>query len=388
MPSRFDVAVVGAGPAGSCAAIRLAARGARVVLLDRARFPRDKPCGGGVTVRGTHVLPVDITPVVERVVTHVDVRVGHDGAACTVDGDGPLVLMTQRRRLDMHLAEAAVAAGADFRDGTRVRGIAVDGHGVRIRTDAEVIEAAVMVGADGCNGVSRAALGAGEPSYAVALEGNLARGTAGFDDERYTTRALLELNVVRGGYGWVFPKDDHVNVGVGGYHPEGPHLRELLRVMCEAHGVPPDALTGLRGHRLPIRRSGATVATPRALLVGDAAGLVDPFSGDGMYEAFTSSAIAAECIGDLLDGRVADLRAYPDRLGQALGPHVAVAWTAKLLAERTPGLVMALLRTPRVRGIVGARMRAHPRRVTSPRGMRAAALVSGGARRALGPDAA
>src|SRR5437773_7500382 len=94
---RFDVIVVGAGPAGSTAAYRLARAGARVLLLDRARFPRDKPCGGGLTIRAVRQLPVDPEPVVEHVVSRFEFRFRYHGRF--VRGSGPpLILMTQRRR--------------------------------------------------------------------------------------------------------------------------------------------------------------------------------------------------------------------------------------------------------------------------------------------------
>src|SRR5205814_6333482 len=87
---------------------------------------------------------------------------------------------------------------------------------------------------------------------------------------------------------------DHVNFGAGGWEDEGPRLREQLARLCDAHGVDAAALTDLRGHRLPLRRQGSALAAGRVALVGDAAGLVDPLSGDGMYEAFLSSKLASE----------------------------------------------------------------------------------------------
>src|SRR5206468_1012298 len=121
--------------------------------------------------------------------------------------------------------------------------------------------------------------------------------------ERYARRAVIEFADIPGGYGWVFPKADHANVGVGAWQSEGPRIREHLRRVCEAHGLEPAALEGLRGHRLPLRRSGTRIAAERALLLGDAAGLIDPVSGDGMYECFVSSRLAADAILDLLAGR-------------------------------------------------------------------------------------
>jgi len=387
MNERVDVIVVGAGPAGSTAAYRLASEGAKVLILDRASFPRDKPCGGGVTMRGARLLPFPIDPVVERVVERVSVTRGHHGQRREIDGAGPMVLMTQRRRLDLFLVERAMAAGADFRDQTRVRGIQMAHDGIVVSTDRGTITAEVVVGADGANGVTRAALGIPEPSFAVAIEGNLPRGAAGFDHQRYVADALLEFSTVPGGYGWIFPKGDHCNFGVGGWFAQGPNLREHLAELCEAHGVPFDALVDVRGHRLPIRRSGTPIALPRAVLVGDAAGLVDPFSGDGMYEAFLSSKIATETIADLLSGRASDLSSYPERLGVALGPHVASAWLAKLIIERAPSVMMGILSIPQMRRTVGARMRA-PHTDRSETARRIARMAGRRARAALGPHAA
>src|SRR5215212_6732397 len=114
---RFDAVVVGAGPAGSIAAFRLARAQARVLLVDKAAFPRDKPCGGGLTYRALRQLPFTVEPVVEDVVSRVECRLRYRHAF--VRGDRPLAVMTQRRHLDAYLVERAVEAGAECRDGAR-----------------------------------------------------------------------------------------------------------------------------------------------------------------------------------------------------------------------------------------------------------------------------
>ena len=136
---RYDAIVVGAGPAGSTAAYRLASAGADVLLLDRARFPRDKPCGGGVTGRAARLLPFSIEPVVEHVVSAVDLRLRYRKSLARGNGD-PLVYMTQRKRLDHFLVQKAVEAGAELREGVKVSDLEVRADGVAV----EGIEADVL----------------------------------------------------------------------------------------------------------------------------------------------------------------------------------------------------------------------------------------------------
>jgi geranylgeranyl reductase family protein len=341
---RCDVLVVGAGPAGSATAIHLARGGARVLLVDRARFPRDKPCGGGLTGRALRAIPVDPSPVVERDVDRFELRLRY-GPSFTRSHTAPLIRMTQRRRLDAHLVEQAQVAGAELRAGARVDDVVIDDTGVGARVGGARVHATVIVGADGANGIVARAAGLGDDIvHGVALEGNVPFDALSVEQLERT--AVIELATLPGGYGWVFPKGDHANLGVGGWGSEGPRLREHLARLARAHGVAPDALTEVRGHRLPMRRLGAVPARGRVLLVGDAAGLVDPLSGDGMYEAFTSARLAAQAI--LAD----DPAGYASTLSAALDHHATASWAAKHALDRHPRAVFAAARAPGVFGVV------------------------------------
>jgi geranylgeranyl reductase family protein len=322
---RFDALVVGAGPGGSLAAFHLARGGARVLLADKARFPRDKPCGGGITVRAERQLPFSINSVVEDAVDVFELRLGY-GRHFRRRTREPLIRMTQRRRLDQFLVEQALEAGAEFRDGFR---------------PDDTIEAEVVIGADGANGTTGRRAGLDDHLRTVALEGN-----ARVDPERFTGRAWIEFGVVPGGYGWVFPKADHVNVGVGGWHAEGPRLRAHLVRLCRKHEIPEATLTDVRGHRLPLRRPGSAAARGRLALVGDAAGLVDPVSGDGIYEAVLSARLAAENALDILAGRAADFSPYAGELRRRLAVQAAASWRAKTALDRFPRTTFALLQAP------------------------------------------
>ncbi len=315
-----------------------------MLLVDRARFPRDKPCGGGLTGRALRAIPVDPSPVVERDVDRFELRLRY-GASFARAHTVPLIRMTQRRRLDAHLVEQAQAAGAELREGARVDDVAIDDTGVVARVGGTPVRATVVVGADGANGVVARAAGLGDDIvHGVALEGNVPLDALSVEQLERT--AVIELATLPGGYGWVFPKGDHANLGVGGWGSEGPRLRDHLARLARAHGVSPTALSDVRGHRLPMRRLGAAPARGPVLLVGDAAGLVDPLSGDGMYEAFTSARLAAQAI--LTD----DLAGYAAALSAALDHHASASWAAKRALDRHPRAVFAAARAPGVFGVV------------------------------------
>jgi geranylgeranyl reductase family protein len=326
---RFDAIVVGGGPAGSTTAWRLADAGASVLLVDKATFPRDKPCGGGLTVRALQQCPVDPSPVVEEDVDRMELRFRY-GPSVLRTSERPIVRMTQRRRLDAFLLDAAREKGVEVREGTTV--------------DVTDVPADVVVGADGANGTTARACGLGGGIvHGVAYEGNVPYGAVA--RERYARTAVVELGGIPGGYGWVFAKGDHVNVGVGAWQSEGPRIREHLARLCAAHGLEAAQLANVRGHRLPLRRPGTPIAGERALLVGDAAGLIDPVSGDGMYECFVSSKLAAAAILDLLAGRASTLRPYESAVEAELMPLHNASWKLKQAFDRWPSASWRIART-------------------------------------------
>ena len=319
----YDVLVVGGGPAGSATAHRLAAAGARVVLVDKARFPRDKPCGGGLTMRAVRNCPVDPSPVVEEEVDLVELRFRY-GDSVVRRASAPVIWMTQRRRLDAFLLDAARDRGVEVREETTV--------------DATSFPADWVVAADGANGTTARAFGLAEGIvHGVAYEGNAPYGVV--PRERYARRALVELADIPGGYGWAFAKGDHVNVGVGAWQSEGTRIREHLKRVCEAHGLEAEKLEGLRGHRLPLRRPGVRIAGERALCVGDAAGLIDPVSGDGMYECFVSARLATDAI--LAGG----LAGYQAAVEAELGALHRASWKLKQALDRWPRASWRIART-------------------------------------------
>src|SRR2546423_5006698 len=322
----YDVAILGAGPAGSTAAYGWPRAGSSVVPLAKSTFPRDNPCGGGVTGRAARLLSFSIEPVVEDVVDRLEcgLRYRH---RFTRKARAPLAYMTQRKRLDHFLLRKAAEAGAEVREGETA--------------DARELDARIVIGADGCNGAAAKQLELADGVvHGVALQANYPY------DPRYARAMVLEIAVIRGGYGWGFPKGDHVNVGVGGNGEEAPRLRRELRRMCEAYGIDPDAAQETRGYRLPLRLPGTLLARGRTAVIGDAAGLVDPFSGDGMYEAFLSAQLVADAALEGLAGQADDLGAYQAAVERRIAPLTRAGWGAKGAFERFPRATYALARLP------------------------------------------
>jgi flavin-dependent dehydrogenase len=291
-------------------------------------------------MRAVRQLPFSVEPVVEDRITRARCRLKY-GPEIERESEHVLCLMTQRRRLDAFMVEQAVEAGVTFRDGVRAE---VESD-TRLSVDGERFEVGAVIGADGANGMTARTLGLGGAIVnGVALEGNLPYEE--LPPGSWRGSLLLELATVPGGYGWIFPRGDHVNVGVGGWGEEGPNLRRHLRVLCEQHGIELRQLTDLRGHRLPMRRPATVLAKGRALVVGDAAGVLDPVSGDGIYEALVTARLASEHVLDLLAGRTDGLDGYAAAVRERLDPLASAGWGAKKALDRFPRAVFAIMRLP------------------------------------------
>lgn len=342
MTSTYDAIVLGAGPAGSTAARKLALSGARVLLLDKAKFPRDKPCGGGLTFRADDANDLDLAPVTEREIygVRISVKLGRrfDRTSTRL-----LARMTQRRDLDAYLVEEAACAGAEFRDGTNVTALEIESATARVRSNGDTYESRILIGADGVNGVTSKALEL-EPrsEVAVAYEANVPADDALM--EHWSRFIALDLGGIPGGYGWVFPKGDHLNIGVGGWKSVGPTLRDRLSALCAYYAFDESRLFGHRGYQLPLRRDDAPVVSGPAMLAGDAACLVDPLSGEGIWAAFVSGRLAAEEAQRYLAGDVESLDGYGRALRDVMDEEILTSRRLQAVFQRLPSASILMLK--------------------------------------------
>lgn len=316
MDETYDVILVGAGPGGATAAYELSCRGASVALFEQSTLPRYKPCGGCLSLKIDHILEPDFHDLIER--TIYGATFSFEGAdEVHVRSSRPIAYMVTRDRFDHFLAEKARRAGAVLREGERVIHAEETPGGVRVRSGRGEYRARYLVGADGANGVVGRSVGLTPARrVAVCIESEVTTGAAapqGPGDE-----VRIEFGAIPFGYGWVFPKGDHLSIGVGGLRDKIRNPRSFYdEFLVDQDLVDALATEKRRGYIIPVFAGGRQpIAGLRTLLVGDAAALVDPFLGEGIYYAIRSGQLAAATIGDALaDDAAAGLqRAYGERI--------------------------------------------------------------------------
>ncbi|WP_045876823.1 geranylgeranyl reductase family protein [Pseudofrankia sp. DC12] len=343
----FDVVVIGAGPAGGAAARAAAAAGARVCLLERAELPRYKTCGGGlVGISRDHISAagLDLAQLA---------RVEVDALTITLDGryrvtrrrrDGsPILAMVMRPELDAALVDAARAAGAEVRTSTvvtAVRDDGPDGAVVEIRGGPD-LRASAVVGADGTSSRAASYVGVRCDQVDVGLEAEL-KAPAEIA-ARWERRMLLDWGPVPGSYGWIFPKGDVLTVGVIGARDDGPAMRAYYERFVTQLGLAGLPRLHDSGHLTRVRADGSPVRRGRVLVAGDAAGLLDPWTREGISFALRSGRLAGAAAAAAAGGDLGALDAYPARVEAVFGTEMTAGRTLLKLYGRRPEVMHGLM---------------------------------------------
>lgn len=290
MSSSYDVIVAGGGPAGGSAAYHLVQAGARVLVLERQDLPRYKACGGAIPKAALQSFPFSFEPVIEARPDQVEYALGSAHVRLPLPREA--IVMVMRDRFDAYLLERS---GAEVRTGVGLRTISETRQGVQVTTEnGEKLAAGYLIGADGVNSTVARQAGLWRKNGRIpAIEVEVPVRQAIF--QRYARRPLFLFGAIGWGYAWIFPKADHLSVGVAALHPKRGQLQAVLEREMSRYGI--DLGQGARhGHTIPLYTRLRPVATHRVLLAGDAAGLVDPLTGEGIRFALKSGRLAAEAL--------------------------------------------------------------------------------------------
>lgn len=339
----YDVVVVGGGPAGAAAALAARRRGARVLLVDRFGFPRDKTCGDGIAADALDVLAgLGVTGAVDGYRPVRKLRLVAPGGVEVARALPREAYTVPRRVFDERLVAAAVAAGVELRRHA-VRDVRDDGEVVRV----DDVAARVVIGADGAGSVVRRSLGiSGNPPghLAIAIRGYAA--AVGDEQLMVTSRARWPA------YAWSFPVGDGTaNVGYGEVL-RGTPLTKAYLIGRLGELLPGSEPAGLRAHHLPLSTHRPAPGRGRVLLAGDALSLINPFTGEGIFYAVLSGSLAGVAAAAGPD-RVTNR--YASALRARLGRHLRHSGLATRLTRR-PGVVDAAVRAAAREGAVFDRM--------------------------------
>ena len=341
----WDAIVVGAGPAGCAAAYDLAVAGQSVLLLDKSDFPRSKACAGGLTAKAVKTLRYSIEPLVRAVVRRVQLE--SDGLSTSLRSREAICMMTVRAEFDAYCLGKTIAAGADFRKISAVREITRSKRGVQLTTADTTDHACFLIGADGASGQVRRLCGEGawfSAGFALEVQTSMPKGEVDL---------TFDFGSVPRGYAWVFPKGNHLNVGVYSQSCAAGLTRSgLLHYVKQRLGV--DAAGHVTGQYLGMGAEACGVDYVRAglrdrvLLVGDAGGFVDPLTGEGIYGALLSGQAAAGAVLSELrgDGAAAEVFA-----GSVHGYRQTLRFSARAATAfyRNPERGFRAMRLPFVR---------------------------------------
>ena len=332
-----DVIIIGAGPAGCSAAICLLLRGRAVTILEKSRPPSKKLCAGGLPPKVVGALPINLEGLVEQAVYKI--RFGYQGRLpFELAFERPIVHLVRRHLLDQRLVEQAVGLGARLVVGAGVVDLQTGAQKVSVVTRQQTYQARVVIAADGALGAGARLLGRQGMRLCPAVQVEVKPSQSKMDS--YHNMLACDFGVLPGGIGWVFPKRDRLSVGLCSF---GAHvnLKVALEKYLQIEGLEACRISPIESHPLSTWDGRRVFSRGSVLMVGDAAGLVNPLTGAGIRRACISGQLAAEAAHAYLAGGAGcqkDLASYDRRVNADLVDELSRARLLARLFYRAPGL--------------------------------------------------
>jgi geranylgeranyl reductase family protein len=286
---RFDVIVVGAGPAGATAARHCSIQSLKTLLLEKERLPRYKVCAGGVTATAYKELGFTLPKrIIERECRGL--RFCVKGFEKDIRDNETIIYMVKRNRFDEYLVGMAKKEGVEVHDAEACTSVSIEDKGVRVDTILGSYAANIVIGADGFYSRILKSMRRRTDNVRYCVLCEIPMDEAGID-EKLGDLALIHFGFVDRGYAWLFPKKRYITAGVGGAFPRSKELHERLKGFLKAHNL--STKESIKGWFIPITSLTHPVYAERIMLVGDAAGFVDALTGEGIASAVMSGKLAA-----------------------------------------------------------------------------------------------
>ena len=318
----FDVAVIGSGPSGASAAFHAAKLGLKTIIIEKEILPRYKTCGGGFVFRGRKDMPFDISEVVEREFNSVDIIFSGKNLEFKTQREEPIITMIMRDAFDHLIVKKAQEFGVELLQGETLKEIAF-GDIAKLTTTSKTIQSKFVIAADGALSPTAKLAGWQETRMMCpALEYELEVSEEDF--KRFSHSARFDIDAAPLGYGWCFPKKNHLSVGVGNFMKtkKNPQLRKYYQQYIENIGIKNIIKSSAHGFIIPISPRTDGFVKQNVFLIGDAAGFADPVTAEGISNAIYSGKICAQAIAESNLNLDIAQQLYEEKLNQKLLPEL------------------------------------------------------------------
>ncbi len=320
------------------------------MLLDKARFPREKPCGGALSVRSLNALKFARIrlpkSIIEQKIYGLQL-IGPEGIPFEYRSARVVAYTVKRSQFDNFLANRAVKAGAHFEQECAVNDVEQYSDRVLCHTEKGRFEGKLVIGADGATSIIGRKVGPRKQmkpkEIGLAIEADVPVSETIWDQSLDPSLLVIWLPYIPRGYFWVFPRKNSLSVGLGGLATKLGNVPNLLRGLsrrfCEQFGLPPFTFQNLRGHLLPFFENLISLTNQRVLLVGDSAGFIDVFSGQGICYALEGGLIAARTVIDVIKHHETLSEAsssYQCRIQQRFGEELRCSWLIMRIVHARP----------------------------------------------------
>lgn len=329
----FDVAIIGSGPSGASAALKLAENGISAVIIEKETLPRYKTCGGGFVYRGRKNMPFDVSSVVEREFNKVDIYFDKAGIHLSPEREEPIISMIMRDDFDNLIVQKAKEAGITLLENHKLTDLSFGEHITLHTTEGDVFSKFVIAADGALSPTSKMAGWKEDTRYLIpALEYEVEVSPEDF--ERLSKEVRFDFDAIPLGYGWSFPKKNHLSLGVASMKRTKLDLKKHYKEYLLTLGITNVIDEKSHGFQIPVSPRTDGFFRNNVLLTGDAAGFADPITAEGISNAILSGVLAAESLIEAqLDSSETE-KIYNNKLNEVLIPELKTGkYLSKLFYE-------------------------------------------------------